>query len=143
MDVNFWEKPLEQLHPEEWDALCDGCGKCCLVKLEDDNASVAYTNVACRFLGDDCRCTVYETRQVAKPECTVLTRENMADFHWLPSTCSYRLRSEGKKLPSWHPLLAGDSKLLHKRGRSIKGRFYSEDNVHEEDLEHFIVRWVD
>lgn len=139
----FWQKPLAQLTPAEWDALCDGCGKCCLVKLQDDDDdSVLYTNVACRYLNSQCRCAVYMQRQRKNAECLVLDQHNIADVDWLPSSCAYRLRYENKPLPDWHPLLTGNAQAMHNGGHSVKGRFYNEEHIHEDDLPQFIVRWV-
>ncbi len=136
----FWKKPLQSLNQTEWDALCDGCGKCCLVKLQDeDDGSIVYTQLACEYLSDDCECTVYSQRQIKKPECLILDKDNIADFGYLPSTCAYRLRYENKDLPDWHPLVAGDKQLMHRQKQSIKGWFYSEEHVHDDELINFIV----
>ena len=136
----FWEKPLQSLNPAEWDALCDGCGKCCLVKLQDeDDESIVYTQVACQYLSEDCHCTVYAQRQLKKPECLLLSQDNIADFAYLPTSCAYRLRYEGKSLPNWHPLLVGNTTQMHQQGHSIKGWFHSEAHIHEDELINFIV----
>lgn len=136
----FWQLPLKELNGEEWDALCDGCGKCCLVKLQDeDDESIVYTSVACEFLSEDCRCSVYSQRQEKKPECAILTPESIEQFHYLPSTCAYRLRAEDKPLFAWHPLIAGGDQLMIAQGHSMQGSFCSEDQVAEEDLIHFII----
>lgn len=143
LSPEFWNKPLFALNEQEWDALCDGCGKCCLVKLQDeDSDDVLYTSVACRYLNAQCRCLVYAQRQRKKADCLVLTRENIAQVNWLPESCAYRLRYENKPLPEWHPLLAGNAQVMHNDGHSVKGRFYSEEHIHEDDLPQFIVRWV-
>ena len=104
----FWEKPLASLTRDQWEALCDGCGKCCLNKLEDeDTGAVALTRVACRLLDDaTCRCAHYESRKKFVPDCIQLTAETIEQhMYWLPATCAYRLRHEGQPLPEWHPLL--------------------------------------
>lgn len=141
----FWEvKTLEQMSASEWESLCDGCGKCCLHKLEDeDNGDIHYTNLACRYLDDDtCRCQAYEERQRLVPDCIVLRPEDVAEFHWLPDTCAYRLLAEGNPLPDWHPLRSGDPASVHRAGISARGRTVSEAEVAEEDWEDCIVHWV-
>lgn len=141
----FWEvKTLEQMSATEWESLCDGCGKCCLHKLEDeDNGDIHYTNVACRYLDDDnCRCQAYAERQRLVPDCIVLRPEDVAEFHWLPDTCAYRLLAEGNPLPDWHPLRSGDPASVHRAGISARGRTVSEAEVAEEDWEECIVHWV-
>lgn len=105
----FWTLPLASLNTAEWEALCDGCGKCCLNKLEDaDTGEVFFTRVACRLLdGESCRCGQYQTRKTFVPECVVLSREKLNDIsYWMPSTCAYRLRAEGQSLFDWHPLIS-------------------------------------
>ncbi|WP_083099321.1 YcgN family cysteine cluster protein [Pseudophaeobacter leonis] len=139
----FWEKkPLEKLNPQEWEALCDGCGKCCLNKLEDeDSGEVALTRVACRLLDDStCRCAHYENRHQFIPECIVLKPSNL-DTHayWMPQTCAYRLLWEGKPLPQWHPLLTGDPNSPHEAGVSVRGWTVSEFDTPEEDWEDHII----
>lgn len=141
----FWEvKTLEQMTASEWESLCDGCGKCCLHKLEDeDNGEIHYTNVACRYLDDDnCRCQAYAERQRLVPDCIVLRPEDVAEFHWLPDTCAYRLLAEGNPLPDWHPLRSGDPASVHRAGISARGRTVSEAEIAEEDWEDCIVHWV-
>ena len=139
----FWEKkPLQKLSPREWEALCDGCGKCCLNKLEDeDTGEVALTRVACRLLDDNsCQCAHYETRHTFIPECIVLKPENL-DTHayWMPQTCAYRLLWEGKSLPEWHPLLTGDPESVHQAGVSVRGTTVSEFDVPLEEWEDYII----
>ena len=138
----FWEKPLGALTRPEWEALCDGCGKCCLNKLEDEETGeVALTRVACRLLdGSTCRCSRYETRRDHVPECIVLTPKTLTKhLYWLPATCAYRLRHEGRPLPAWHPLLTGDPETPHRAGVSLRGRILSEIEVADEDWEEHIV----
>jgi uncharacterized cysteine cluster protein YcgN (CxxCxxCC family) len=122
-DVNFWEKPLGELDRGEWEALCDGCGKCCLHKLEDaDTGKVHATNVACKLLDlHSGRCTNYRGRRALVPDCVRLTAGSVSKLGWLPSTCAYRLRAEGKPLPDWHPLVSGDPETVHRAGISIRG----------------------
>jgi len=146
LEPGFWQqKTLASMNTEEWEALCDGCGKCCLHKLEDeDNGEVYYTEVACRLLdARTARCTDYSRRQQRVPDCLILTPEQVPQCHWLPSTCAYRRLSEGQPLPDWHPLLTGDSHSVHAAGHSVIGRVISEQTVSEEDLEDHIVHWVE
>lgn len=139
----FWErKPLHKLSQREWEALCDGCGKCCLNKLEDeDTGEVALTRVACRLLDDEsCHCTQYDIRHQFVPECIVLKPENL-DTHayWMPQTCAYRLLWEGKPLFDWHPLISGRSDSVHQAGVSVQGITVSEFETPEEEWEDHII----
>jgi len=141
----FWlAKSLEEMTPAEFESLCDGCGKCCLHKLEDeDTGDVYYTKVACRFLDhDSCRCQEYSQRQTLVPECVVLTPESVKDTYWLPETCAYRLIAEGAPLFDWHPLISGDPDSVHKAGMSVAGQVVHESAVDPEGREDYIVRWV-
>ncbi|MEA3017393.1 MAG: uncharacterized protein QOI38_2115 [Sphingomonadales bacterium] len=135
----FWEKPLEALDRGEWEALCDGCGKCCLHKIEDEvTGEIQPTNVACRLLDrESCRCSSYRTRRAFVPDCVRLTAATVDRYQWLPGTCAYRLRAEGKPLPEWHPLRTGDPESVHKAGMSVRGWTVSEDQAG--DLEHHLV----
>lgn len=140
-DQPFWrEKRLEEMNPAEWESLCDGCGKCCLNKLEDiDTGELAYTNVACRLLDlGTCRCTRYPERSRLVPDCVTLTPDNIAGLRWMPSTCAYRLLAEGKELPYWHPLVSGDPDSVHRAGISVRGRAISERRAGP--LEHHILK---
>ena len=141
----FWEqKSLAELNPQEWESLCDGCAKCCLHKLEDeDSGEVFYTKVVCRYMDEQCRCTEYQQRNVLVPNCVWLKPEDVAEFHWLPQTCAYRLVAEGKPLPDWHHLISGDTNTVHEVGVSIKGRALSEDYVHPDGFEEHIIHWVE
>ena len=141
----FWQhKSLAQMTPQEWEALCDGCGLCCLVKLEDeDSHEVAYTKVACKLL--DCttaRCSDYPNRQQQVPDCIQLTPEKLDSIHWLPPSCAYRRLKEGKNLPSWHYLNTGSRQSVIRAKKSAAGRCISETEVNEEEIEDYIVRWV-
>jgi uncharacterized cysteine cluster protein YcgN (CxxCxxCC family) len=137
--VNFWEKPLAALDRGEWEALCDGCGKCCLHKVEDEESGEIHpTNVACRLLDRHSgRCTNYPGRKAYVPDCIRLTSSGVGALAWLPSTCAYRLRSEGKALPEWHYLLCGDREAVHRAGMSVRGWTVNEDEAG--DLEHHLV----
>ncbi|KZZ57708.1 hypothetical protein A3762_09340 [Oleiphilus sp. HI0125] len=138
----FWErKTLTQMTSSEWESLCDGCAKCCLHKLQDDETDeVFYTSVACRKLDlETCRCTVYRDRLKHVPECLDLIQEDLDALDWLPSSCAYRMVSEGRGLASWHPLVSGDADSVHKKGMSALGRVVSEDTVAEEELELYII----
>jgi len=142
----FWErKSLQQMSAREWESLCDGCGKCCLHKLEDDDSGqVYYTDIACRYLGrSDCRCQAYEERQQKVPDCLVLTPERLDEFDWLPDTCAYRLLAQNNPLPDWHPLISGDPQTVHRAGISVAGRVCSETQVPEQDWQEHIIYWVD
>lgn len=139
----FWErKPLEKLSKPEWEALCDGCGKCCLNKLEDEESgAVALTCVACRLLDDSTGlCSQYPIRHQFVPECIVLTPENL-DTHayWMPQTCAYRLLWEGKELYDWHPLISGNADSVHDAGISVKDRTVPEFEVPVEEWEDYII----
>ena len=142
MRPRFWELPLKKLAPDEWEALCDGCGKCCLNKLEDeDSGEVALTCIACRLLDDDsCHCAHYDTRHQFVPECIVLTPANLAEhMYWIPSTCAYRLILEGRPLFDWHPLISGDPASVNAAGMSVRGWSIPEFEVPEEDWEDYII----
>ncbi len=140
MTGKFWEDlPLEKLDRAQWEALCDGCGKCCIHKLEDEETGELHaTNVACRLLDRRMgRCSDYKHRHAYVPECVRLTVRNVPEIEWLPSTCAYRLRSEGKPLPDWHYLVSGDPESVHTAGQSTRGWTVSEDDVI--DFEHHLV----
>lgn len=120
-DTPFWQHPLDQLNDEEWERLCDGCGRCCLLKLEDEETGeVFYTRIACAQLDlKTCRCTAYVERSQIEPECLVITRDNLPTLDYLPATCAYRLRSLGLPLPPWHPLISGDLQRVRSAGVSV------------------------
>ncbi len=139
----FWErKPLSQLNDQEWEALCDGCGKCCLNKLEDeDTGEVALTCVACRLLDDEsCQCAQYPIRHQFVPECVVLTPKNIAEIaYWMPETCAYRLLFDGKPLYDWHSLNSGTAQTVHDAGISVQGWTVPEFEVPEDEWEDHII----
>ncbi|MGJ8585226.1 MAG: YcgN family cysteine cluster protein [Marinosulfonomonas sp.] len=139
----FWEHvPLKNMAPKEWEALCDGCGKCCLNKLEDpDTGEVALTRVACRLLDDStCHCSQYDIRKQIVPECIVMTPNNIEKHaYWMPETCAYRLLWEGKPLFDWHPLISGSHDTVHAAGVSVQGWTVPEFEVAEEEWEDHII----
>ncbi|CAN5168222.1 YcgN family cysteine cluster protein [soil metagenome] len=137
--TDFWERPLATLDRAQWEALCDGCGKCCLHKVEDaDTGEIFHTNVACRLLdGQTARCSDYRHRRALVPDCLRLTQANVGKIGWLPESCAYRLRAEGRPLPGWHHLVSGDPEAVHREGHSVRGRTISE--VLAGDLENHII----
>lgn len=145
----FWEtKTLTEMNRSEWESLCDHCGKCCLLKLQDEEAdndemdSVYYTNVVCNlFDKNDGHCTDYWNREELVPTCIRLTQDNLADLEWMPPSCSYRRIMEGRGLPKWHHLITGDKKTIHEMNKSVLGRVVFENEVNEQDLEEHIVTW--
>jgi uncharacterized cysteine cluster protein YcgN (CxxCxxCC family) len=140
----FWEtRKLTEMTRSEWESLCDGCAKCCVHKLEDeDTGLVHYTSVVCRYLDQNkCRCTVYDKRRKLVPTCWELQPADLDQLHWMPSTCAYRLLHEGKGLPIWHPLITGSRRSMISRGHTVTGKVISEDHVREEDWQDHIVPW--
>jgi uncharacterized cysteine cluster protein YcgN (CxxCxxCC family) len=143
--TDFWKrKPLVELTSAEWEALCDGCGRCCLHKLEDeDTGELYFTNVACRLLDlRTCRCREYARRVELIPDCLILSPSNLELFKQLPSTCAYRLLAEGRPLPDWHPLITGDVDSVHSAGISVRGKVVSEEYIHPEQLPEHMISWV-
>ncbi|HSG35226.1 MAG TPA: YcgN family cysteine cluster protein [Sphingomonadaceae bacterium] len=139
----FWELPLPELRRAEWEALCDGCGRCCLHKIEDaDSGAISGTNVACKLLDTrTARCSDYRNRKAHVPDCLRLTLKIVNEVPWLPETCAYRRRAEGKPLPGWHYLVSGDREAVVRAGVSVIGRTISETRAGP--LEHHIVDWPD
>ena len=137
----FWELPLAELNRAEWEALCDGCGKCCLHKLEDEVTGELFpTNVACRLLDRrSCRCSDYPNRRASVPDCIQLSPKDAVQFKWLPPTCAYRLVAEGKDLPLWHHLVCGDRERVHAERISQAGRMLAEGSVPEDDWEEHLI----
>lgn len=140
----FWETTaLSDMAPEQWESLCDGCGKCCLGKVDDPaGVGLRHTVVACRLLDPDtCRCTSYDDRHRFVPDCVRITLQKLAKLAWLPSTCAYCLLAAGTTLPDWHPLVTGDPESVHAAGQSVRGRAVSERDVDVDDLASHIADW--
>jgi len=144
-DVPFWRrKSLAEMTPTEWESLCDGCGRCCLNKLEEeDTGRIYFTDVGCRLLDDHtCRCRDYDHRSEKVSDCVRLTAQNVRTLTWLPPTCAYRLVAEGRDLYWWHPLVSKDPDSVHVAGVSVRGRVSaSEQDVRDDELEERIVNW--
>ena len=144
--TQWWNtKALADLSQTEWEALCDGCAKCCLHKLEnEDSGEIFYTKVRCQYLDEEhCRCTDYVQRSVLVPNCIHLHPDEVAQYDWLPTTCAYRLRANSLPLPHWHPLVSGSPTSVHEAGISIKGRSVSDEFVHPDGYEEHIIHWVE
>ena len=144
MSEKWWETtPLKDMSTEQWEALCDGCAKCCLLKLEDeDTGEIAYTRLHCKLLdAKTCQCADYENRKAIVPDCVKLTPDKLSELKWMPKTCAYRLLNEGKPLFDWHPLISGGQASVHRDGHSIMGRTFSEETVFEDDQFDWIVDW--
>ncbi|HSH48259.1 MAG TPA: YcgN family cysteine cluster protein [Halomonas sp.] len=141
MRERFWERyTLEELTREEWEALCDGCGQCCLMKLEDDDGDLAVLDVACELLDiETCRCRDYANRLIRVPDCRQLTPQRAYDYRWLPKSCAYRRLAEGRKLAGWHPLLSGDPERVHRKGISVRNFAVSGRLVPDHELENHII----
>ena len=143
--TNFWtKKTLDELTETEWESLCDHCGKCCLIKLQDEQTGkVAYTSVVCKCynLGNS-SCNDYSEREEIVTDCISLNSKNIKSFDWLPSSCAYKLVANGEPLPDWHHLVSGNKNLVHELGVSIKDKVISESSVNALDIPMTIVKWV-
>jgi len=142
----FWNtKNLGELTPAEWELLCDGCGRCCLQKLEDiDTGLVFYTRVACRLLDEEtCRCSDYAQRLELVKDCIVLDASSTIQYEWLPRSCAYRTLAEGRPLEWWHPLVSGNPDSVKEAGISVAGRIINEISIASDDLENHIISWMD
>jgi len=144
--VPFWQtKPLEAMSRGEWESLCDGCGQCCLIKLEDeDTGAIAVTRLACKLLDlGSCRCSDYENRQKHVKDCVKLTPEGVRSLAWLPETCAYRLADDGRELPWWHPLVSGTADTVHEAGISVRGAAIGEKKVPQHRFPAHIMGWIE
>lgn len=143
--MNFWdEKTLAEMSRDEWESICDHCGKCCLMKLQDEDEaqSVYFTDIVCDLFNlNDGSCTDYWNREVLVPTCIRLTQDNLDQIEWLPPSCSYRSVMEGRGLPAWHHLVSGSKKTIHEAGHSVLGKVVFEKDANEEELEEHIVEW--
>ena len=140
----FWEyKTLSKMSDKEWESLCDGCGKCCLNKLIDDETEeLHFTNVACHLLHTkSCQCRKYDQRFKLVNDCVKVSLDDIQQFHWLPASCAYRRLAEGKPIPEWHPLITGSKSAMHKSGFSVRGKIISESSIDPEKLEDYIAIW--
>lgn len=139
----FWKtKTLAAMTAAEWESLCDGCGKCCLHKVQIKGIKLKITNVACRLLDHDtCKCSNYPHRKALVPDCVVLTPETVGQLDWMPTTCAYRLVNDGKDLPEWHPLISGNPDSVHEAKISVRGRITNERKAGS--LVQHIVPWKD
>jgi uncharacterized cysteine cluster protein YcgN (CxxCxxCC family) len=140
----FWEeKTLTEMTPAEWESLCDGCGRCCLVKLEDeDSGTIITSDVHCKLLdGESCKCSDYPNRQKKVPDCIKLTPQNVRTIEWIPKTCAYRRLAEGKGLAWWHPLISGDAETVVDVGVSVRGRTFNERDIKPGEWEDHAVDW--
>lgn len=144
-ELPFWKrKTMREMTHEEWESLCDGCGRCCLNKLiEEDTGKLYYTDVGCRLLdGETCRCKDYKNRAAKVHDCVTLTTRNINRIDWLPPTCAYKLVAAGKDLYWWHPLVSGDPETVHQAGVSIRGKMSAtEKTVPDDKLDEYIVSW--
>jgi len=144
--TNFWQDlSLHEMSDAQWESLCDGCARCCMIKLEDeDDGEVYYTAVVCDLLEQDqCRCSRYPQRHELVPDCVVLTPNAATEFAWLPTTCAYRTLAEGRPLAWWHPLVSGSAETVHEAGISVRGKVVAESSVHAHEHEDMIVTWVE
>jgi uncharacterized cysteine cluster protein YcgN (CxxCxxCC family) len=143
-DSPFWkQKTLEEMTQDEWESLCDGCGRCCLIKLEDEDTSeIVHTRVACKLLNlRTCRCMDYTRRFEKVPDCVSLSPAGARDLSWLPETCAYRLVARGEDLAWWHPLVSGSAQTVHEAGISVREFAVSEMRV-KGRYERFLLRWA-
>ena len=137
----FWKtKSLAEMNQAEWEGLCDGCGRCCLNKLEDeDKGEFLYTRAACKLLDiGTCQCTDYKNRAKRVPDCVTLTAKNVKELGWLPESCAYRRLDEGKGLAWWHPLVSGTPDTVREAGISIENEAYTEEGITIEELVHHL-----
>ncbi len=139
----FWtRKSLEEMTSSEWESLCDGCGRCCLIKLEDEETQEVFlTRLACRMLDiSSCRCSDYASRHVKMPDCVAIDPVKVREIEWLPSSCGYRRVAEGRGLAWWHPLVSGDPDTVHQAGISVRGFARSEARLKPTSFERYIIK---
>lgn len=142
----FWQtKTLAEMTSAEWESLCDGCARCCMIKLQDeDTEQIIHTSVVCHLLDQQaCRCTAYPQRHELVPDCIAFTENIVTELAWLPRSCAYRRIAEGRGLADWHPLVSKRLESVHEAGISVRGKVVSEATVDEEDLEDMVVHWVE
>ena len=142
--IKFWEnKKLKDMNIDEWESLCDKCGKCCVIKLEDfDNQKIYYTNVSCKLLCEKtATCNNYKNRKSIVPDCVSLSVNNLKELKWMPETCAYKLLDEGKELPYWHPLISENNEAIVKSGNSVKNRVTNENKIKNKNLPNYIFEW--
>lgn len=139
----FWKvKTLKEMTREEWESLCDGCGKCCLIQLQDDEGDRVFTSLSCKLYDEASgKCSDYGNRSVRVPDCVVLTPDNVGQLEWMPRTCAYRLIHEGQELPDWHPLVTDDPQSTFKANMSVRGKVTNEMRVADDDFDRFIRDW--
>lgn len=143
-ELPFWKtKNMAEMSRNEWESLCDGCGKCCCIRLEDDDTGQIYiTDVACKLFDPNrCQCTDYKNRSVLVPDCVTLSPVNVGQLHWMPKTCAYRLISEGKNLPEYHHLVSGSRETIHEMGMSVQNAVTSEAIIEDDEIHTRIVVW--
>lgn len=146
LQIPFWQrKTLHEMTTAEWESLCDGCGRCCLVKLEDeDTGEIHHTSLSCELLNTGtCRCTDYANRHARVDDCVKLDADNITDLSWLPASCAYRTISEGRDLAWWHPLVSGSSETVVQAGISVAGQIESEAGIDEDDMPDYMKKWLD
>lgn len=142
----FWEeKSLDEMTEQEWEALCDGCGRCCLIKLEDeDSGEIFNSDVRCKLLDtNSCQCVDYTNRKAKVPDCIKLTPKNVSSISWIPPSCAYRRLAEGRGLAWWHPLISHDMDTVVQAGISVQGRTVAEGDVAPGEWENHAVDWPD
>ncbi len=142
----FWEeKKLSEMSREEWERLCDGCGRCCLNKLEDEyTGKIYFTNISCRlFDSETCRCSDYENRKQSMPDCLILSPDSLQTLEVMPSSCAYRLLQLGRPLPEWHPLVSGRPESVAEAGISVAGKVVSEEHIHYLQFPEHLIDWIE
>jgi uncharacterized cysteine cluster protein YcgN (CxxCxxCC family) len=136
----FWKnKNLNEFTDEEWELLCDRCGQCCLLKFEEDDGNIKYSNIVCKYLDlDSCNCNEYGNRSIVVPDCVKLTPERTIEFDWLPDTCAYKIIANKQPLPDWHPLIYGSTELMEENGICVRSFAISENEFDDIDIEEYL-----